>query len=205
MKTMNTTPLALLLITPMLALSGCGFGMETSSSFASRNGAFNEYAQHMDKIPVGVSYSEDLLQSFQAQTGAAASNRTMTAFRNEITKVPEAGKADGVTAPMWNAITNLAGESCQDLVEKERDGGKRVFQMIDLKNNTVAISKEAKENAIRGMARSFWGRNESESERSMIREALDEAFPQTTTTAQKERAMLYACTAMLAALDAHKR
>jgi len=41
-----------------------------------------------------------------------------TSYDNNKTRVSETGVADTVTAPMWLAVTNVAGQSCDDLITK---------------------------------------------------------------------------------------
>ena len=156
---------------------------------------------------VGVVNSENLLATMQNETGVrnitAASIGNMLAA--QIGKVPDKGSADSVTAPMWLAVTTVAGEVCQQLIAE--DGAattKRIFNGVNF--SAALTSSAVKDDVIRRMARSFWSRNESQDEHDAIRSDLDLAFPvASASAAQTSKSMLYLCTAMLSALDAQKQ
>jgi hypothetical protein len=160
----------------------------------------------VDTKIVGVTHSENLLLTMQNETGV--SNVTVATIKNmvaaQIGKVPDKGTADSVTAPMWLAVTTVAGEVCQQLIVQEKAGPLRIFKGVGF--GTALTSPTVKDGVIRQMARSFWSRNESQDEHDMIRADLDRAFPAgTVSSAQTDNSMLYLCTVMLSSLDAQKQ
>jgi len=54
------------------------------------------------------------------------------------------------------------------------------------------------------LARSFWARNETPQEKTLIEQAFDSTFATSTTVADTQNGMFFLCTAMLASLDSQK-
>lgn len=152
-----------------------------------------------------VSNSEQVLTAMLTVTGVTTpSAATRAAYTREAGKITETGKVDSVNAPMWLALTNLAGEVCNDLLTQEAAlaaAQRRIFGQVDLAAaaTAAAVSDAAKNDVIRRLARSVWQRNETPEEATMIKAALGTSF----ATGTARNAMLYTCTAMLSSLDAH--
>ncbi len=171
-----------------------------------------------DTKPITIVYSENLLISMQQMAGVTSIPAAkITRFQSAKTKITETGKVDSVNAPMMSAIANTAADVCDELIMRERTlaaGDRRFFGQIDFANiqGSAAITEVAKDDVIRRMARSFWGRNESSAERMLIKRLLDEAmaegrpasFTATTAATDTANAMLFTCTSMMSSLDAIK-
>lgn len=195
-----------------LAFQNCGPGVLQTASQSSV--AYTEGDGTMqvveEKQAVAVNYSENILDAMLQMTGVAKpSSATLNSYRDKQTKISETGKAEAVTAPMWMSVTNLAGDVCLDLVNQEKSlkaDERRIFPKVDFSKGPSNVSADAKDDVIRRMARSFWGRNETPQEKTIIRAAIDQAFSGAEDKgAQTEASMLFTCSAMLASLDAQKQ
>lgn len=212
----NVLRLTALTAVMLLGYQNCGPGVLNSTNQASTTstGTFtvgdtndDGLTEVVDLKAVGVSYSENTFTSMQNQTGVVTpSNATRTAVTNQFTKLSETGKSDSVTAPMWVSITTVAGELCNDLVNQERalTTGRRFFGSVDFARAPNALTASAKDDVIRRLARSFWARNETAQEKTLIQQAFDSSFSSSTTVADTQSGMMFLCTAMLSSLDAHK-
>lgn len=171
-----------------------------------------------DTKPITIVYSENLLISMQQMAGVTTVPAAkITRFLSAKTKITETGKVDSVNAPMMSAIANTAADVCDELITRERAlaaGDRRFLGLVDFTNiqGSAGITEAAKDDVIRRMARSFWGRNESSAERVLIKRMLDEAmaegrpasFTATTAATDTANAMLFVCTSMMSSLDAIK-
>lgn len=220
MKSLNTKKSLqiLALSASMLVMyQNCGPGVlnsSNSSSVAPTNQQQQQYTlnengvtEFHDAKAVGVSYSENTFTSMLQQTGVITpSANTRNAVTAQFTKLPETGRSDSVTAPMFVSITTVAGELCNDLVAQERAlaaANRRFYGGVDFNAGPASISAATKDDMIRRLARSFWARNESVQEKALILAAFNGQFT-SATTADTPRAAMFLCSAMLSSLDAHK-
>ena len=159
--------------------------------------------------PAKVTDSEKLLPSLVSVVGVGRpSSRTLTAYRNERARVSETGDAESVNAPMWLAVTNVAGEVCWDLIAQEKPipaAQRRIFSLIDFTKGPKEIADAATSDVVRRLARSAWARNETDEERTLIASAVKASFGSSAAAAETDRAMLFTCTSVLAAMDTHVR
>lgn len=207
------TGLPLMALFLMMSFQNCAPGVVQSTKLPSTGGGIAETPLNIDEDtkPVTVTYSENLITSMQLQTGLQTlSTRTVNANTSAKEKISETGKADSVNAPMWMAVTNLAGEVCLDLVTDEKAkaaGSRRFFGQVDFTRAPASFSADAKSDMIRRMARNFWGRNETVAEKTVIVSSLDGAIADprranANDAAETEDILVYACTAMLSSLNA---
>lgn len=198
--------------TPSSTSSNMNTSLASVSSGSVETGAA-AVANTVNTKVVGVVTSQSLLLTMQNQTGVK--NIMTSAITNMMTgqigKFSEKGTADSITAPGWIAVTNIAGEVCQQLITEEKASKTpRIFAGITF---TAAVTASLKDTVISRMARNFWARSETSDEHAAIRASLDAAFPALTgsaatskaVTAQTASSMLYLCTAMLASIEALKQ
>lgn len=203
---------AVLLAAAGFTLASCSAGdlgsksklnSNSSSSFSDCGGVVCEV---IDMKTIAVDTSENLLTTMVHHAGVTdPSNATKTAYNSQMSKLPETGKVDQITAPMWTAITTLSSEVCNDLTNQEMAAGaqRRIFTSVDFTKSPTS-SAPVIDDVIRRMARSFWSRNETSQEKLLIRENVIDAFQNKTAASETKNQMLYLCIAMLASLDAHK-
>lgn len=203
-------PMAALVL--MVGFQNCSPGVVQSTKVSASTEGPSSLDLESDTKPVTVTYSENLVVSMQQVAGIETlSARARQAATGAIPKVSETGRADTVNAPMWIAVTNLGAEVCLDLITAEKAAtpatSRRFFGQIDFAQGPTAISDGAKDDAIRRMARNFWGRNETVAEKSMLKSTLDAAMALPAVAGQNaaaetENALLLVCSAMLSSLDA---
>lgn len=195
----------------LLGFQNCSPGVVQSSKLASTGGAGAAGALEDDTKPVTVAYSENTLISMQQQTGIAMpSARTLTAANSAKAKIGELGKVDSINAPAMMAVTNVAGEICLDLITEEKAksaDARRFFNQIDFAVGPAAQTAAGKADLIRRMARNFWARSESVAEKTVLLASIDAATSDPARMGvdeptDTEDIMIFACTGMLASLDA---
>ncbi len=209
-----TAQLASLAVLVAFGYQNCAPGTLNSKSLASTSDSTSSFSECADGVcevvdqkVVAVSNSQNTLTSMLQQTGVTnPSNRTMNTYGTQGTKISETGASNTVTAPMWVAITTVASEVCNDLVNQEKAlpaNDRRFFTSIDFTKGFNMMSAQAKEDSIRRLARNLWARNESGQEKILIRAAVDEAFSGSTAAADTDKAAFFICTTMLSSMKAH--
>lgn len=174
-----------------------------SSSFADCG---NSVCEVPDAITVAVSDSQNVLTGMLNKAGVTTpSAKTTTAFANQSSKLPETGKVQGITAPMWMAVATMGSEVCNDLLTQETAAGaaRRIFTSVDFTRGPASVVDSTQNDVIRRLARSFWARNETPQELVLIKSALSDSFSG-TTAGDTRKEMLFLCTAMISSTDAQK-
>jgi len=192
----------------------CGPGILSKKESASNDGIFvqgpDATMQAVDGAKTSaVIHSENVLTSLVSVAGTGQpSNATRNLYNTVRGMIPESGKVDSVNGPMMMAVTNLAGSVCWDLVLQEKAianvSQRRIFGQVDFTRGPASVSSAAHDDVIRRLARSAWGRNESDEERSLIKSAVTSGFT-SATAADTDRAMLFTCTAILSSQDSLAR
>jgi hypothetical protein len=112
---------------------------------------------------------------------------------------------------MMLGSTSLAGEVCNSLLIQEKANtlvsARNFFGKIDFAAGPSSVTDAGFNTSVRGMARSFWGRNETVEELTLLQQyrmdfidALAEAAR--SQTAATDGLMLSTCAAMLSSVDA---
>lgn len=113
--------------------------------------------------------------------------------------------------PLMLGSTSLAGEVCNSLLTQEKAitdaNARNFFTSINFGAGISSITDAGFEASVRGMARSFWGRNETVDELALLKQYKTEFNDALTATARAQAAssnglMLATCAAMLSAVDA---
>jgi len=182
---------------------GSASSSSTSASFADCGTSVCEVP---DATTIAVADSQNVLTSMLNKAGVTnPSTKTTSAFAAQGTKLPETGNVAQITAPMWMAIATISSEVCNDLITQETATGatRRIFNSVDFTKGPSSFTDMARNDVIRRMARSFWGRNESAQELVLIKSSLDSSWSGTTATDTRKE-MIYLCTAMMSSTDAQK-
>ncbi len=114
------------------------------------------------------------------------------------------GRADSLNAPMMLAITNIALEVCDQLVDRQESqlpaNERRYFGNVDFNNG---INQGADETPwVQQMARDFWGRDIRQPEQEIILASARSSFGSGDRT-QMSLKTKYVCGAMLGSLEAN--
>lgn len=183
-------------------------GSSTSASGTFVRGGGGSMIPVAGEKPTTVTNVGNLLDHVTAMHGLSApSPAARNTYNANRSRVTETGVADSVTAPMWLAITNVSGRSCDDLLTKEialADAQRSFFNGVDFTRGPDTLKAQAGtlDGVVRKFARAVWARNEDSAELDLIKTAVQSQF--SGTTASNTRNMMkYLCAAMTASLDAH--
>jgi hypothetical protein len=141
-----------------------------------------------------ISPSQNIKKEYQLRYGALAAGTDLNL----------------ANAPVQLSTTSLAGEVCNAMLitEKSLEAAKRnFFSEIDFSKGCDNVSEAAFKMSLRGMARSFWGRNETDSELNLFL-AFKTDFSSDLDAAGRNQAaasnnlLVGTCAAMLSSVDA---
>lgn len=188
------------------ALNTKGSASSSSTGASSYSECDGSVCEVPDVQTVAVSDSQNVMTAMLFKAGVSTpSTATTNAFTAQGTKLPEAGNVSEITAPAWMAIATMGSEVCNDLLTQETAANavRRIFNSVDFTKGPASVAASTKDDVIRRLARSFWGRNETAQELTLIKSAIDESFSG-ATVADTRKEMLFACTAMIASTDAQR-
>lgn len=210
-KVLTAASLPVAAIVLVLGFQNCSPGVVQSSRLASTGNTAASTNLDDDTKPTTVLHAENTLVSMQQVTGLQTpSARTLAAANGAKTKWSESGKVDTVNAPGLMGLTNVAGEVCLDLITEEKAKTvdvRRFFNQVDFTQAPSKLTAANKSDLIRRMARNFWGRPETVSEKTVLLASIDSAIADpkrtgVTDAVDSEDMMVFTCTGMLSVLDA---
>lgn len=208
--------LVLIVIIGGLVLSignGCSQSLNSASSGVSaNNGATdNSGSAQSDSastdIPiingaktVSIAYSKQIVDQLSSCVGLAQpSDATLAMYEQKKGAVSTYGYANTVTSPMMMAVTSIAGEICNDLINQEVKTGARIFSGFDMNSNNLPNTSLISDSISR-MALSCWQRRETSVERELVLNMVQASVVATENSAARKSALLV-CTSMLSSLD----
>ena len=208
--------LVLIVIIGGLVLSignGCSQSLNSASSGVSaNNGATdNSGSAQSDSastdIPiingaktVSIAYSKQIVDQLSSCVGLAQpSDATLAMYEQKKGAVSTYGYANTVTSPMMMAVTSIAGEVCNDLINQEVKTGARIFSGFDMSSNNLPNTSLISDSISR-MALSCWQRRETSVERELVLNMVQASVVATENSAARKSALLV-CTSMLSSLD----
>lgn len=157
----------------------------------------------------GLVYANQILRNMSSVTGIKTFSRaTLNFYEQNKFSVSEFGSANSLNPPMIMAIMGLGAEVCNDLVSQEGvpNNPRQIFNAIDFSLTPSDIDRAALSETVRRMARSFWGRNETPRELTIISESVFEVINDATTSITGREGtrnlMIYVCSGMLASVEA---
>jgi hypothetical protein len=152
---------------------------------------------------VGVGYAQQVLDQYSSCLGVRPSDRTVATYEAKKGAISTFGTHDTVTPPMLMALTNIAGELCQDLINQESPAtaNKRIFKNIDLMANATPATTALRESISR-LAIACWQRRETASEAQALTELVSETVGANEAHAAR-KATLAVCTAILSSLQGY--
>lgn len=156
---------------------------------------------------VAVLHSGQVLKTMMSLTGVdVPSAATVAMYDLKKTTFSESGRANSMNAPIVMALASVGGEICNDLIVQEKAkpaADRRIYPQVNFGSGPTSFSNAGRADSIRRLARSFWGRNETDTELQILQSALAEAVSAGGTAARDtEVVALYLCSAMIASLDA---
>ena len=165
---------------------GCGVGFQPSGLDGGNNrgqaSSVGDILDNGDLVIVSGAktastlYYDQVLNNMLSVAGLSqASQATLDSVNEKLGSFPEFGSADNVNAPMMAGLVAVGSEVCGDLMDSEfnvAQAQRRIFASVDF--NSQNVDDAAVADMVRRMARSFWQRNESAEELTMIQTAISE-------------------------------
>lgn len=186
---------------------GAGSGGSTSSATDSTGGTSGSSSNSSDITvisgakTVSLAYSKQIVDQLSSCVGVAQpSDTTLAMYEQKKGAVSTYGYANTVTSPMMMAVTSIAGEICNDLINQEVQSGQRLFVGFDMAASSLPNSSQIADSISR-MALSCWQRNETSTERSLLVDLVNSSVSPNEALAGRKSALLI-CTSMLSSLDA---
>ena len=148
---------------------------------------------------VSVVYQQQVLDQLTACAGVISpSDATLLMYASKKGAISTYGTATSVTPPMMMAITNIAGEICNDLVQQEKNPANvRMFVNFGLGGNMPAQGATLSD-AISRMSMACWQKQPSMAETNAIVDLIN-TVPSGAGAADKSA--LLVCTAVLSSLN----
>lgn len=145
-------------------------------------------------------YSKQVLDHLTSCAGVIQpSERSISVYEQKKGSISTYGTVNTVTAPMMMAISSIASEVCQDVIEQEAKVGARVFVGFDMSSSNV-VSTSILSDAMRRLALSCWQRPEDADEANTLLSLIQMSIPANEPMAQKKSALML-CTSMLSSLE----
>jgi hypothetical protein len=128
---------------------------------------------------------------------SAASATTVAAVNESIPSLSQEGAVADISAPLLMAVTKVAGEVCNDLINKEKTNLTARTFFPGYKLGTTNSQTYSFSTTLKSFATACWGRAATDEEVAVIVSSY-------ATPTQDTVEALYACTAMLSASQAIK-
>ncbi|WP_413291046.1 hypothetical protein [Bdellovibrio sp. HCB337] len=208
-----------LTVASVLSFNNCGRygalneGTEDTASLGSTGPLPEQEEVNSEKLglPFALLSAEQTLVSMMKVTNTTvASNALLTEYSGRYGALAAGNDLSMMNGPLMLGSTSLAGEVCNSLLTQEKalaDGSRNFFNGINFTTGVASVSDVAYNTAIRGMARSFWGRLETTEEQALMATFKTDfinalAANVRTQAASTNNLILGTCAAMLSSLDA---
>lgn len=188
--------------------NGCsGAFVPKDLSDNSTNTSNSASSEDDDFIPgaktASVVYANQVLEHLTGCAGVTTpSTGTLSVYENKKGAISVTGAANTVTSPMMMAITSIAGEVCNDLINQESGATKRIFKNFDMTASRLPADADMKD-AVTRLALSCWQRQDDNTERQVLLDSIYNSVGATEAMASRKSALM-ACTSVLSSLDALK-
>ncbi len=163
-------------------------------------------------LPYALLSAEQTLTSMMKVTNVTTiSNTLLSEYNVRYGSLAAGNDLSMANGPLFLGTTSLAGEVCNNLLTQEKGvmdpAARNFFGSINFASGATSVTDTSFNTSVRGMARSFWGRNETTEELALIQQyktdfisALDETTR--TQAASTSNLMLASCAAILSSVDA---
>ncbi len=205
LKFLSILSLSLILV----SMQNCGeFHSMQDSDFSSSLLDSSDLSGEGQRVPFQMLSKKQILSSMVTAAGLTEADSALKATNVKLSPILSE-KSDVVkfNSPRGMTYTNIAGDTCRQLIAQEKSEKNKRLIRYGLPVNAKDITNQEIEETIRSFARSFWSRNETEEELQIIKDGISE-FENVREVAslneqtRAERLTLYLCTSMLSTLDA---
>lgn len=175
-----------------------------STADSTQSPATSTGSSDIEVIPgartVSLVYSKQVLDQLSSCTGVALpSDKTNAMYEQKQGAISVYGYVNTVTSPMMMAVTSIAGEVCNDLINQESMSGRRLFVGYDFNASALPNNSQIADSVSR-LALSCWQRNETDLEREILLDLVNSSVAANEPMGGRKAALL-TCTAMLSSLD----
>ena len=198
----------------LAAYQNCGQAFMNKSSdtgdFASSG--LSVESEYKSSNPVALLSYEQVFKSMVSVTGVPANNGAINQeFDRRSSLFASSYDLKNVNPPMLMGIANLASVFCNQTLNTEvgaASTARKFFTDVDFNRNVASFTDPILVSSAEKMALSFWGRNLSADEISLLKNSKAEFLADYTATelnatASSRNLALYTCTAMLASNDSY--
>ncbi|WP_413587247.1 hypothetical protein [Bdellovibrio sp. HCB274] len=197
-----------------ISFNNCGrYGqLPVSQDFASTgSSAVEETDSEKLGIPYALLSAEQTMASMMRVTNVTAVSTTLsTEYSNRYGALAAGNDLSMANGPLMLSATSLAGEVCNSLLttEKAQAAAQRAFfGSVNFAAGVSSLTDEAFATSVRGMARSYWGRNVNGEELALLLGYKADFIAALAANARTQAAstsnlMLATCAAMLSSFDA---
>ncbi len=162
---------------------------------------------------VSVIPANRVLPSMEACLGMNASNNTWTSFVGNGTNgkresLSTDGESHTLNAAALMALSQIAGEICQDLVtaEKAKANDLRIyFKNINFARGPIEVKVDDYLASIQKLGRNCWARDVQNEELELIKEEVLNLFSQKTASIETDRMMITTCAAVLSSAQFYQQ
>lgn len=150
---------------------------------------------------VSIVYAKQVVDQLASCSGVSApSGTTLAMYETKKGAISAYGTASTVTPPMMMAVTSIAGEVCNDLINQEMTAGQRMFVGFNMAANVLPNNSQLAD-AITRLSLSCWQRNESSGERQALLDLINSSVGPTEANGSRKAALML-CTSVLSSLSA---
>lgn len=213
----------ILLVVPSMAVVAFSFNncarygaLDEASTYDSSNlgssGLDDEVNSEKLGLPYALLSAEQTLSSMlKVANLTTASTAIINEYNSRYGSLAAGNDLSMVNGPLMLGSTSLAGEVCNSLLTQEKAitdaSARNFFSSINFNAGISSVTDAGFEASVRGMARSFWGRNEDAEELALLKQYKTEfndalAANARTQAASSSNLMLATCAAMLSSVDA---
>lgn len=184
--------------------NGCSKRADMSSTASSSSGNNSSSSTGGGGISAGVKsvsvvYQKQMLDQLTSCSGVISpSDSTILMYESKKGSISTYGSASTITPPMLMAVTNIAGEICNDLINQEKVAGQsRVFVGWGLGSANTQQGGVVQDSITR-LSLSCWQKMPTSAESAAILDLLA-SVPSGAGAADKQALLL--CSAMLSSLN----
>lgn len=199
-----------------VSFNNCGrYGELQGSGDYSSNSASSEPEATTDSEALGIPYAllsaeQTMASMLRVSNVSTVSTALSTEYTNRYGSLAAGNDLSMANGPLMLGATSLAGEVCNSVLTTEKAQAATARSFFGSVNFTTGVSSVTNDQfnaSVRGMARSYWGRNETAEELALLQSFKGEFITALAANARTQAAstsnlMLATCAAMLSSFDA---
>ncbi|QDK45131.1 hypothetical protein DOM22_08160 [Bdellovibrio sp. ZAP7] len=199
-----------------VSFNNCGrYGEMQGASDLSSTSSSGTATESTDSEALGMPYAllsaeqtfESMLRVANVSTVSAALS---TEYANRYGALAAGNDLTMANGPLMLSATSLGGEVCNSVLATEKAeaaGSRDFFNSINFAAGVSSMTDAQFNASVRGMARSYWGRNETAEELALLQTFKSEFIAALAANARTQAAstsnlMLATCAAMISSFDA---